>query len=327
MNRRRFLTTTAATVALVPMISASAHEERPVRFPLIELFEMFPDQPGEDGFSFPITTGIVGSLQRTVWPENPAMYWDPIGEDYMSIFDFHPAAMMLSASQEGAELWSMNLEMYGRDSTRVTLEANGWQIDDADLGLYRYAGNEDDRSSLAASLNLLGNTLLDGEWDWVALPDDITVVMGSDGDKVRAIVDRAVNSTFFTTVGDRVRPLSSVIHEDSYLISVLPPEHLPVMGADVSFVSRSWTGDIPIIHSIGMQLGTAEEVEQIIEAVVARLKSERSRLANAPYSDFLELSVVKRNGGSVRFDLISKSDVWDVFDALNSDDLQMLPPD
>lgn len=324
MNRRRFLTATAAG-ALLPLISASAHEERLVENPLSEIYEMLPDQPDENGYSFPVTTGTVGSLQRTVWPENPEMYWDPVGEDFRTIFDFHPAAMMLSASQEGAELWSMNLEMYNRDSTRSELESNGWQAADADFHILQYVGSEDDRSALAASLNLLGTRMQKGEWDWVAVPDDVTVVMGNDGDRVTTIADRVLNNSPGSSMGDWVDTIQRIVRNDSYLISFLPPERLPMEGVNISFISRSWTGDTPIIHSIGMQMDTPEEAEQMVDAVQSRMESETSRATEAVYSDFLEIQTIWRDGESVRFDFITNTDEWDVFDALNASDLRMLP--
>ena len=325
MNRRRFLTTTATALALASTTFTNAREIGLVEGLVSNVFGYFPDNPGLDGFAFPVTSGTVGMIQREVWPENPDMYWDPEGEDYESMLGFHPKQMQLGAGQEGASLWFMDPQLFDREMTRQTLESNGWQIIDDDLLLLYYAGSEDDRSNLAASLNLLGNRMRDGEWDWIALAHEGSLVMGSDGERVKAIADRLVNGTSGSSIGDRVEPLKPLIRTDTYLISILPPERLPMESVEVSFVSRSWTGDLPIIHSIGMQLGTGEQVEQLVESVQARLTSETSTQLRTTYADFLELSNIQRNSGSVRFDFVSTTDRWDVFDALEVDDLGMLP--
>lgn len=325
MNRRTFLTGSMAVAALSPTVKAAALDIAIPESPIMRMFEMLPGDPGTDGFDFPVTSGANGHIQRSVWPENPDMYWDPEGEDYDTIFGIYPTWMNLSGTQNGVSLWQMKMSAFDRDVSQTTLESNGWKVVDDDLRILRYGGSEDERSALAGSLNILGSWMRQGDWDWVALPDDSSLVVGSDEDRVRIVADRVKNHTAMTTVDERFHQLGNILRTDSYLVSLLPPQRLPVDLAEASFVSRSWTGDEPIIHSIGLRLESGDQVLSMIDSVQERLETQISTVVSKVYADFLKIADIANYRGTVRFDLIDTSGNWDIFRALGADDLGMLP--
>lgn len=326
MNRRDFLTASAAAVAFMPSMPTSALAVTPFENPVLEVFKMLPAQPGGDGFDFPATTGINGRLQRSVWPENPDLYWDPEGEDYFRIFGFHPSRINRSGTQTDVSLWQLDPSSFDRGATQQSLESNGWQVVDDALQILHYSGNEDDRDELAGSLNLLGNRMHDGEWDWIALPDSTSAIVGSQENRVRLVADRVQNRINLTSMYDQFRPLRPVLRMDSYLVSLLPPQQLPVATTHQVFLSRSWDGDVPIIQSFGLQLESDTYVQSMIDTVQDRLETQSSGLLELPYARFLEIVKIAEHESAIRFDLVDSSGEWDVFRALATDDLLMLPP-
>lgn len=294
--------------------------------PILHVFGLLPDLPGADDFEFPVTTGTNGPLQRNVWPENPDMYWDPEGEDYFTVLGFYPTWMERRGTQPGISLWQFNTTTYKREASQVTLESNGWEVVDDDLHILHYSGSEDDRNALAGELNVFGSWMRDGEWDWIALPDDATFIVGTDEDRIRIVADHVIHNTAMAAVSERLRPLRHILRSDSYLLSVLPPQRVPVESSQASFISRCWTGDVPIIHSIGLQLESGDQVQPIIDSVQERLRTESSTLVGSPYADFLEIIDIAIYEETVRFDLVDSSEKWDIFNALINSDLLMLPP-
>src|SRR5699024_7155875 len=134
------------------------------------------------------------------------------------------------------------------------LESNGWEVVDEDLNLIQYAGSDDDRRALAASLNELNNSIADGTWDWVAFPKPDMIVAGANEILVHNIADHIQNFTAMRAVSENFRLIRYVLRIDTYGMSLLPQQTLPVESTRSSFISRSWTGDTPIIQSIGLNL-------------------------------------------------------------------------
>lgn len=325
MNRRSFLTGTIATAALLPTAQVAALDIDFIKNPIVQIFDMLPDFPASERFDFPVTTGTLGTLQRNVWPENPEMYWDPEGEDFYTVFGFYPTWMDMQGFQDGVSLWQMNTSAFDRDASQAVLESNNWEIVDDDLSILHYTGSENDRKTLATSLNILGSWMLAGDWDWVALPDDASIVIGSDEERVRIVADRVKNHSVMTTIAERYPHIGKILRHDAYLVSLLPYQRLPVQFSNATFVSRSWTGDEPIIHSIGLQIESADNIPSMIDAVQGRLESETSSLVGSEYANFLTITKVSDYRKNVRFDFVDASGVWDVFLALRDGDLGMLP--
>lgn len=325
MNRRRLLVTGAILTVVGGQYRARAEEIGLTDSLVTNVFDLLPDAPAADGYDFPVTTGTIGPFQRNVWPENPDMYWDPVGEDYRTIFGFHPNWMQLYASQDDASIWFMDRQLFDHQQVRDTLELNSWKLIDSDLRLLHFHGSEKERSNLAASLNMLTDHMVTGDWDWVALPADDVLVMGSNEERVHLIADRVKHDTPMSTVSNHISHLRPIIRADSYRISVLPSQRLPMEGSDVSFVSRSWTGDLPIIQSIGISLDSRERADRLPELVGDRLESETSSVQQTEYADFLSIHHVEIQDRLIRFDFVDSSTKWDVFEALSAGDLGMLP--
>lgn len=325
MKRRQFLASVSGLAAVIPTVRTAALDVDIIESPIMEVLRMLPDRPGADGFDFPVITATNNNIQRDVWPENPEMYWDPAGEDYLSIFAFHPSWWTLSTAMDGALLSQFNQESYDQGATIASLETNGWEIADQDLNLLRYAGNDEDRRSLASTLNLLGSQVREGLWDWIALPDAMSIITGPDEDLVRLIASRVQNQISTSSVDENFPQIRYVLRHDTYRMALVPPQRLPIQSAEAAFVSRSWTGDVPIIHSIGVHLESADLVEPLIDVVRGRLESESSNIVGTTYAEFLELQDVRTWRRNVRFDLVDASGEWDVLAALEANDLQMLP--
>lgn len=324
MNRRQFLAGSAGQAALLTTSRTSALDVDIIENPILRVFDMLPASPEPDGFEFPITTGTLGELQRSVWPENPDKYWDPEGEDYHSVLGFFPGWMKQRGSQAGASLWQLSAS-YSLETSQATLESNGWEMVDDDLRILRYSGDEKDRSALAGSMNALGSWVRDGEWDWVALPDEASLVVGNNEDRLRTIADRVKNYTAMSTIDGQFHQLRYILRPDAYFTSLLPPQRLPVEASYAAFISRSWTGGVPIIHSIGLRLEGRDQIQLLITTVQERLETQTSSLVGNAYAEFLEITDIVDHGGTVRFDLIDSSGEWDIFHAFNADDLGMLP--
>lgn len=325
MNRRSFIAQCAVMAALLPELRANALDVDVIDDPILEVFRILPGSSSADAWDFPVTTGINGPLQRSVWPENPDMYWDPEGEDYSSVLGFYPSWMEQYGFQEGVSLWQFDTAAYGRDVSRETLISQGWEVVDQDLHILRYTGNETERGALAESLNVLGGWVKDGLWDWVALPDDTSVVIGNVEDRVRIIADRVKHNTSMSTIDQAFPRLDSILRPDSYNVSLLPPQRLPVEFTTAAFLSRSWTGDTPILQSIGLCLETQDQIPHMIGAVEERLDTQTSTLTGTVYSDFLQISDVTTRGTAVRFDLIDANGEWNITHAEQTGDLGMLP--
>lgn len=325
MNRRRFLTGSTAAVAFLPTVNAAALDIDILQSPVMEMLRSLPDRSAGDGFDFITTRAINNTLQRTVTPENPDMYWDPVGEDYQTIFGIGTSWKDLSGIQDDVSLWKMRTEFYERELTLQTLQSNGWELTDEDLYLLQYKGDDEDRKTLAASLNELNRSITDGEWDWVALPVSDTIVVGASENLVHSIADRAMNHTVMDTVDRHFRNIHYVLRVDTYSMSLLPRQALPVESTQASFISRSWTGDEPIIQSVGLNLESPDRIEPMLEEVRARLQSETSTLNGLRYSDFLKTEGTADYRNNLRIDFVDSTGEWDIRHALLVGDLQMLP--
>lgn len=325
MNRRTFLTGSAAAATLLPTFRSAALDEDVIESPILQVFGLLPGYPEQEEFDFPMTTGTNGPLQRSVWPENPDMYWDPEGEDHYNVLGFYPTWMQRRGTQAGVSLWQMSSSGYKRDPAQSTLESNGWEIVDATLRMLQYAGNEDDRSALAGEMNVLGSWMREGLWDWIALPDDVSIVVGTNEERVRTVADNIQNHTLIESVDQNFPHLRYALRADAYLVSLLPHQRLPMSGTIAAFISRSWTGDLPIIQSVGLCLESEDLVESVIGIVEKRLAAKSSLLLDTPYANFLALADITTYRHTVRFDFVDSTEEWDVFHALDNDDLRMLP--
>lgn len=325
MNRRTFLTGSAAAAILIPPFRAAALDVDFIEPAILQVFRLLPGDPKQGEFDFPITTGTNGPLQRSVWPENPDMYWDPEGEDYYSVLGFYPTWMELHGTQAGVSLWKMNPSAFDREVSQAKLESNGWEVVDDDLHILHYGGSDVDRTALAGEMNVLGSWMREGRWDWIALPDDVSIVVGSNEERVRTIADNIKNHTLIESVDQNLPHLRYILRPDAYLASLLPHQRLPMSGTTAGFISRSWTDDVPIIHSVGLCLESEDLVESVIGIVEKRLAEESSLLLGTPYANFLEISNATSYRESVRFDFVDSSGEWDVFHALDNDDLRMVP--
>lgn len=326
MNRRDFLTRSAVLGALVPTARTVALDVDILASPIMNVFQMLPNREGSDGLAFPVTSGINHLIQREVWPEQIEMYWDPEGEDYHTIFGFYPTVQSLSASQQGVAIWTLATTHYDQKTTQATLESNGWEVVDDELRILHYAGTEDDLAKLAGSLNLLGSWLREGIWEWIALPDEVTVIPGSDEDLVRTVADRVKNYPAMATIERNFHGLKYILPVETYLVSLLPPQVLPVAGSQAAFLSKSWTGEEPIVHSIGLRLDSPDAIEPTLAMIRERLETETSPEIGSTYTEFLEIIETRDYHASVRIDFVDSSGEWDVFEAFQTDDLRMLPP-
>lgn len=325
LTRRSFLAT-SMLLPLITRIPAAATDVDWSTSAIISVFDMLPDRPGPNGLEFPDTTGMDHVIQQQVWPENPDMYWDPKGEDYMTIFGFHPSSLSLSASQGDVSIWKVPNTDVDLTVTRAKLEELTWEPMYDDLGMLHYTGSDDERKELAASLNMLNPQILEGTWDWIAIPDIATIVLGSDEELVRQVADRAKHYPSMSPIWRRFHHLKPLLQPETYFATLLSPQSLPVDMTTAAFVSKSWTGDVPIVQSIGLQLESTDQVEPMIETITQRLAQEVSPVSGTVYNDYLELIGTKRQSSSIRLDFTDASGAWDVTKAWAMNDLGMLPP-
>ncbi|MCO5217413.1 MAG: hypothetical protein M9909_01045 [Thermomicrobiales bacterium] len=293
---------------------------------IVNVFDLLPDRPGPGRLEFPVTTGIDYLVQREVWPENPDTYWDPKGADISAIFGFYPGIITLAGTQGDVSIWEVPNNEVDLDVTRETLVGNGWVPVDEDLGILHYAGNEDERGELAASLNILQDLMREGVWDWVAIPDIATIVTGANAEVVRQVADRVKHYPPMSTIAGRFHGLKPLLTPETYEVTLLPPQALAVAMTESTFVGKSWTGDVPIVQSIGLRLDSPDQVEPMIATINQRLEQEISPVSGERYSDYLELIETNSYYSSVRLDFVDHSGDWDVTRAWSTNDLGMLPP-
>lgn len=325
MNRRQFLTGATVLTVLAPSIPTSALDIDLVESPIMWMLRMLPDHPGPEGLDFPTTTGTNYLIQRSVWPENPDMYWDPVGEDYLTVFGFHPTAMSFGAGYEGTSLANLDNSVYDWESTLQALESNGWELVDDDLHILHYGGSDEDRSGLSGSLNELGSWMREGIWDWISLPDAAHLVSGPNEEPVGSIADRVKNYPAMTTIETNFHGLRNLLHPEAYYLTLVAPQVLSVANTRATYISKSWMGDTPIIQSIGLRLESPEHIEETLQAIRDRLNSEVSSMINTRFSDFLEIIDVAEYHASLRIDFVDTTGDWDIVHALEFDDLGMLP--
>lgn len=328
MNRRLFIATATATAAsLMRNTDLSAALDVDIaESPIMWMLRMLPDREGSNSENFPPTIGMNHLIQREVWPENPDMYWDPIGEDYLQLFGYHPNLASLGAAYEQTSLTTFDNTTYSDDHTIETLEGNGWKIVDDTIRLMHYAGSDDDRQKLADSLNEMGPAVRTGSWDWISFPDVANLISGPDESLVRPIADRVKNFTAMSTIDSNFHGLRNILHPEAYFLSLLPPQVLPVENSRATYISKSWLGDVPIVQSIGMRLESPDLIEPTRENIEARMTSEISSSTDTPYADFLEIVGVESYYSSVRIDFVDSSGRWNIVQAPDQDDLKMLPP-
>lgn len=325
MNRRQFFAATASSAIGIPALLASATDVAVLESPIMNVLSMLPDTTGPNGFDFPITTALNHRIQREVWPENPEMYWDPIGEDYRTVFGFHTSVVDLSVSQSQLEHWRLDSEQFNPEDTMANLSALGWEMVDEVLRIMRYTGDASARETFASSLNLMGEPIRSRDWDLIGFPDDSSMVLGADEELVRTVADRIQTHTAMLTVDVNFHGLNYVLPVDAYHMMLVPPQALHVPGAESTFVSKSWTGDAPIVQSVGLRMQNAEAVEPMVESIQSLLESEVSTLRNLPYADFLSFDGHDQEYSSVRLDFTVTDGEWDILQAFAADDLRMLP--
>lgn len=325
MNRRTFLTGSAAAAAFLTTRNPVAQEIDILQSPVLEMLRNLPDRSAADGFDFMITHATNNTLQRSVIPENLDRYWEPISEDYQIIFGISRSSKDLSGKQDGVSLWKMDTNLYQWESTLQTLESNGWELVDEDLHLLHYAGSDEDRRELAASLKQLNEIVLDDTWDWIALPRADTIVIGASESLIHSIADHTKHYTGMQTVNQNFLHIRYILHIDTYEMSLLPRQALPVESTEASFISRAWIGDAPIIQSVGLNLDSPNSIEPILEAVHERLESETSTITGLPYAEFLTIEGTTDYRNALRIDFVDSTGEWDIRHALDAGDLKMLP--
>lgn len=326
-NRRGFFGLT--TLGLATTLSgrhAAATDVDIIENRMVEMFRMLPLLPGPDDLDFPETSGMDHRIQREVWPENPDTYWDPIGEDYHTVFGFYSNAWVVSAGQADVDIWSMDMAAYDFKLAMETLISNGWDVVEETPLLLHFAGSEADRTALGDALNMLGSFIYEGKWDWIGLPDAITIVTGSSEEMVRTVNDRVANYTPMTTMDTAIHGLRYVLPVNAYSAQLLPPQLLPVPNSSGGFICKAWNGDVPIVQSVGLRLATPEEVEPMLLTIRSRMEAEVSSITGTTYSAFLEITDSQAYYSTLRIDFISTDDSWDIFDARLAGDLGMLPP-
>src|SRR5699024_7651208 len=101
--------------------------------------------------------------------------------------------------------------------------------------------------------------------------------------------------------------LRDILRPDCYFLGILPRQLLPIESAEMAFISRSWTGDTPIIQSIGMHLESEQHVEPMIQAVRERLESETSSITGEVYGKSIEIQDTKVIASTLRIDFVVTS--------------------
>lgn len=326
ISRRNLLVGSAGALALLPFTKAGATDIDIEASPILEVLRILPNRPGPNGEDFTTSHAGNDALRRIVPTEAPDMYWDPAGEDYFTIFGLYDTWITIRGGQEGGAVWLMG-DTYDAESSEETLLSNGWVTTDEDLRLMQYSGNDDDRRSLAASLNLLGVEIESGNWDWVALPDARAVVLGSDGDLVQQMANRIKFYPYMETAEENFHRINYLLPIDTYQMSLLPPQSLPVQGAQATFIARCWRDDDRLVESIGLRMESSDEAIEMLETIQSRLGTETSSITGLPYADFLSIEATKDVYGACRVDFIDATGEWDVRKAFDADDLRMLPLD
>lgn len=326
MNRRDLTLGLVAGFSVVPLLKASATDVDVLESPIMPMFRMMPARSGPNGFDFPITTGVNHWLQKQVVPENPDMYWDPVGEDYRELFGFHHNAMLQSGYQDDVALWNLDVDAYSIDATIELLQKHGWEVVHEAWPLLHFAANAEQKTSLVESLNDMGHDIAAGGFDWIAFPNDNIMVVGSNEALVHTVADRVATYAVMTTIDTKFHGLRYVLRPDTYIVAVQPAQVLAVQGASSTFISKSWTSNIPIVSSVGVRLDDVDEVQPLIDAVHARIKSETSTLLDVPYSEIIEIGDIQIEYTSVRIDFIPNTLDWDIFLAVQNNDYGMLPP-
>ena len=328
MNRRGFLATSAASFITFPRPNTLALDERPVESPLIQLLDQIPDRAGGDGLTFPPTLAFNQPIRNQAPGEVPDMYWDPYSEDLNTVFGFSSIALLHTALQQSPDLfefWQLDLEWMDVETTFNELMANGWELANHDLRLLRFTGSDDDRSELAASMNMVGDRIAGGSWDHIAMPDDNTIVLGADAALVRTTAERIKNRIALTPVRQNFHLLPSVLPVHTYEMNLLPPESLPIKGAVATFVCKSYETDTEIIHSVGVRVESPEQLEHLIQDIRQRFTSAVSPERQQPYIEFLELVDVVEEHSATRIDFIVTDGEWDAVRAADTGDLLMFP--
>ncbi len=326
MNRRQLLLSGASLLAAPAHQPVGAIDIDVAESPIMNVLRMLPDRKGVNGENFAPTSGMNHRIQRNVWPQNPDMYWDPVGDDYHRLLGFRPNAMNLSASYDGTSISTLDNTQFNDLHSIEMLESHGWEVVDEELRLLHYAGSDDDRLELAETLNEMGRPINEGRWDWICFPDVAHLISGADEHLVRSIADRVQNFTAMTTIDSNFHGLRNILQPAAYSLSLLPPHVLPVKHATAAYISKTWHGETPIVHSIGLRLESADQVEPTIEMIRQRMTTEISSSTDTAYADFLEITDVEIYTSSVRIDFIDTSDSWNIVQKVDENDLRMLPP-
>lgn len=328
MNRRSFLTTSAASIAALAYLPAAARDVERVESPLMRLLDEIPDRPDDDGLAFPPTHAFNNSIRALAPGEVPDLYWDPYSEDLRELFGLFGSAIDFASTQDSPdllELWKLNTEFMVPEDVIAALVENGWSIADEDLRYLQYEGSEDDRRALVSSMNMVGSTISDGSWDHIALPNDNTMVLGADPEFVRTTADRVKHHTALTPVRENFHALGEFLPIHTYEMNLLPPESLPIQDATATFVCKSYHKDGPIIHSVGVRTASDDLANALVHDVPQLIATAVSPTRDLPYSDFLKIENVYAKGPSARFDFVITEGEWDVIKAVEAGDLRMFP--
>ncbi|MCA9835159.1 MAG: hypothetical protein KC435_14485 [Thermomicrobiales bacterium] len=327
---RRALMAACIALPLVDSGYVGAIDMEPITSELYPLIEAFPDRPGEDGRTF---NPILGS-HRFLWEESgtmPDTYWDPFGMDIRLLFGLTSNDLRCTVSQPGTsplQIWRHMADSHGHPLARAALTDLGWEVLQEDpYPILAYSGSGEDRTVLAERMAILGQAMSAGAYDHIAFPDDITMVIGLEAD----VVDTAAGWLFNRTIMDPVRynfgNLKYVLPERTYDLAWMPPEDLPVAGAESTFACKWIDEDDVTYQTVAVSLDSPDEIEGFVASVESRLQTERSnQYADRVFADFLEIVDVKQEYASVRFDCRVTDFGWDIVTAAQTGDLGFLPP-
>lgn len=327
---RRMLMATGMALPILTPVRASAIDSEWETSELYPLIEAFPDRPGDDDRSF----NPIRGTHYLLWQQSGAMpdtYWDPFGMDIGLLFGLTSNDLRAVVSQPGTsplQVWRHMADSHGHLVARQSLLDQGWEVvQEEPYPRLTYSGSDTERAALAEEMAMLSQEIRDGGYDHIAFPDDITIVIGADANVVGLAAGMLFNRTSMTSVKYRLGNLNYLLPVQTYDFVWMPPTDLPVSGAESTFSSK-WIDEENVTwQSIAVSLDSPDDVEEFVATVGSRLQTERSHLyPDQVFADFLELTQVKQEYASVRFDFAVTDSAWDCVVAIQTGDLGFLPP-